>query len=40
MELIQINLLPYENFNELVTADLMTRLYKEKLGCWLAWNKI
>ena len=30
MELIQINLLPYENFNELVTADLMTRLYKEK----------
>ena len=30
MDTIQINLLPYENFNELITADLMTKFNKEK----------
>ena len=30
MNNIQINLLPYENFNELITADLMTKFNEEK----------
>ena len=30
MDTIQINLLPYENFNELITADLMTKFNEEK----------
>ena len=30
MNTIQINLLPYENFNELITADLMTAFNEEK----------
>ena len=30
MNTIQINLLPYENFNELITADLMTTFNEEK----------
>ena len=30
MDILQINLLPYENFNELITADLMSGFNKEK----------
>ena len=35
METIQINLLPYENFNELITADLMTKFNEEKYNTML-----
>lgn len=30
MNINQINLLPYDNYNELITADLMTELNEEK----------